>query len=459
MTMTTPLSQTTVIQAAKEAFFASMPNHFQRLQWDSEQLARLQTRRLRVLLRVAVDRSAFHAGRLGGIDPDNATIDLLPSLPPMTKAEMMGAYDDVVTDHRITLEGLQRHLDELGDEPVLHLDEFVVLASGGSSGVRGIYANDLKGASEQMAAVVRAGLATVAAMMGWPLPGPIPTAIVAAASCVHATRALSSTFLDGRMNAITFAPATLPFAEIVRRVAAAQPMLLIGYPSLIARLADEQLDGRLSIRPMAVTVTSEHLTADCAARISAGFGVPPTNSYGTSEGLMGTAPPGSPVFDFASDLAVVEFMDASDRPVAPGEAAHHVLVTNLTNTVQPMIRYRIDDVMTESPASPDHGHQRASLEGRTDEQLTLAGTIVHPLTIRSALVAGGGVNEYQVRATGRAVAVDVVTSGSADLRDIEKRLATAIGRAGAPGVKVTVRSVDAIARDPRTGKARRFVTT
>ena len=458
MTMTTPLSQTTVIQAAKEAFFASMPDHFQRLQWDSEQLARLQTQRLHELLRVAVDRSAFRHGRLGDLDPETATLDLLPSLPPMTKAEMMGAYDDVVTDRRITLEGLQHHLDEVGDEPVLHLDEFVVLASGGSSGVRGIYASDLKAASEQMAAVVRGGLARVAAMMDWPLPGPIPTTIVAAASCVHATRALSSTFLDGRMNTITFAPATLPFAEIVRRVAAAQPMLLIGYPSLIARLADEQLDGRLSIEPMAVTVTSEHLTADSAARISAGFGVPPTNSYGTSEGLMGTP----------SRFAGVRLRQRSRRrrvrgrirspglPRRGGAPRARRRPRQHRAADDPLPHRRRDDresgvTRSRPPASEPGGtHRRAADAGRDDRP-----PVDHPIG------AGGRRWRERISGTGhrqggRRQRGDLRVGGPTGHREAARNGDRQGWSTRSEGQRPIGRRHR---RDPRTGKARRFVTT
>ncbi len=453
-------SPTDTFTRLRDEFFDGLPEHFRRLRMGRRELTALQTDRLRSLLRHAAEHSPFHAPRLAGVDPDRFALADLPSLPPMTKAEMMDAYDGVVTDPRLGLDVVNRHLDAAGERPALLFDDYVVLSSGGSSGVRGVFACDRQGSAEQMAAVVRGGLAGMADVIGWPPPGPVPMTIVAAPTCVHATRCLSSMFLHDRIAHVTHAPVTAPFGDVVATVQRSQPLILIGYPSVIARLADAQAEGRLSIAPLAISVTSEQLGSDQIERITAGLGVAPTNSYGTSEGLMGTARPGSDVFDFASDLAYVEFVDAADHPVGVGETAHHVLVTNLLNRTQPLIRYRIDDQMTPAPSSPDHGHQRAAVQGRNDEHLQLGDVLVHPLTIRSALVAASSVADYQVHlGSGGDLRIDVVAQAAAiDVRAVETGVGAALARAGAPEARVTVRVVDALERDRLTGKVRRFRT-
>ena len=457
MTPTEP-EPTELITQTRTAFFDSLATHFERLGWDRDQLTAYQTGRLRALLQAAVTDSPFHRHRLGGLDLDRFELADLPSLPPMTKAEMMAAYDDVVTDRRLTLETVNAHLDSVAHEPSLLLDRYVVLATGGSSGVRGVFASDITGAAQQMAAVIRGGLAGLARTIGWPPPGPAPMAVVAAPSCIHATRELSSLFLPGQLATVTFAPVTLPHSDIIDRLQQAQPLILVGYPSAIARVADAQARGELDIHPMVVSVTSEQLTTDHVDRITTGLGVPPTNSYGTSEGLMGTAPPGSDVFDFASDLAIIEFVDRDDRLVPTGHAADHVLVTNLYNTTQPLIRYRIDDVMTPVPPSPDHGHQRATLQGRNDEEFHLGDVTVHPLTIRSLMATNPRISEFQIRLERDEIHIDLVGT-DLDLRDIQAGVRTALASIGAPDTAVVANAVEGIARDPNTGKAKQFITT
>ena len=193
-----------------------------------------------------------------------------------------------------------------------------------------------------------------------------------------------------------------------------------------------------------------------AARLTEAFGVPPANSFASSEGLIGAAPPGEAVFTFASDLAHVEFVDAHDHPVPPGTPAHHVLVTNLLNMTQPLIRYRMDDAMTQQAPLPGIGHVRATVQGRADEVIRLGDRDVHPHAVRSVLLRTAEVSEYQVRSAGRVLQVDLVLAGPVDTEDIARELAASMEAAGVPDIDVRVRVVVAVERDPRSGKARRF---
>ena len=43
-------------------------------------------------------------------------------------------------------------------------------------------------------------------------------------------------------------------------------------------------------------------------------------------------------------MCIVELVDADNRPVPPGVPSARVLVTNLTNLTQPLIRYELNDV-------------------------------------------------------------------------------------------------------------------
>jgi phenylacetate-coenzyme A ligase PaaK-like adenylate-forming protein len=63
-------------------------------------------------------------------------------------------------------------------------------------------------------------------------------------------------------------------------------------------------------------------------------------------------PTGRAGITFATDCCIVELVDDDDRPVPPGATSSGILVTNLFNRGQPLIRYRIDDrVVQLAPAS------------------------------------------------------------------------------------------------------------
>ena len=135
---------------------ARMPAHLERAQWTADRLATHPQDKLRVLLRHAIERSPFHARRLGPIAvADHFELSDLATLPTMSKSDMMTAFDEVVTDRRLTLAGIQHHIAESSSQPKLLLDEYVCLASGGSSGLRGVFVQRLAEFTELAASVMR----------------------------------------------------------------------------------------------------------------------------------------------------------------------------------------------------------------------------------------------------------------------------------------------------------------
>jgi phenylacetate-CoA ligase len=89
---------------------AGLPAHFQRMRMAPDQLHDWQRDRLRRLLAAAIQRSAFHATRLRGIDPARCELADLPSLPVMTKTQMMDHFDDLISDRLLTREAAERAL-------------------------------------------------------------------------------------------------------------------------------------------------------------------------------------------------------------------------------------------------------------------------------------------------------------------------------------------------------------
>jgi phenylacetate-coenzyme A ligase PaaK-like adenylate-forming protein len=433
----------------------ALPGHVDRLGWDAVRLRAHQEQRLRDLLRHARAHSPFHAERLAGVDPDRFALADLPALPVMTKAEMMADLDRVFTDRRLTRGLVEDHLATTTTDARELLGEYVVLASGGSSGQRGVFVYGADAIVDYTLGLTRAGLGRLVAA-GAVLPGGVPMSIVAAGSAVHASRALSSLF-TGDLLDVTTVPVTLPVPEIVRRLNERPPVLLQAYPSALGVLAAEQESGRLHIAPRMVTGSSELFPVEVRERVAAAFGVPVVDQFGSSEGVLGVSAPDDPLIVLAGDLAVVELVDDDLDPVPPGTTSAKVLVTNLMNPVQPLIRYVLDDRFRLHPAAAEHGHPRVTVEGRADELFRYGELLVHPLTMSGVLVRVPEVVEYQVHQTVDGVAVDVVAPGEVDVRSLTLRLAAALDGSGLQRPVVTVRVVPAIPRDARTGKARRFV--
>jgi phenylacetate-CoA ligase len=456
MTATTSTGVDLLRARMAAAIGGRMPGHIERLGWDAAQLAGWQRARLRALLARATERSPFHAARLAGIDPARFELADLPRLPVMTKAQMMERFDEVVTDRRLTRDLTDRHLAASTAEPALLLDDYVCLASGGSSGLRGVFVQTAEEYAEFVASATRRAMARFLAGGGRLAEGMV-IGMVGAASPVHSS-GLGAAVNTGPPIRMVSAPVTWPTARITERLNAEQPPALIGYATKLAELAREQRAGRLRLRLAAVTSISEMLAPADGEAIGAAFGVPVINMFVSTEGLVGHTDPGGPVFTFAGDTCLAECVDEAGRPVPDGTASARVLVTNLHNLTQPLIRYELTDHLTPAGTSPG-GFLRASVEGRAEDVFCYGAARVHPSALTTALLRAAQVREYQVRQTARGADITVVADPGLDEAALAAAVEQSLRQAGVTEPHVTIGRAAMIARDRLTGKVRRFIAT
>jgi phenylacetate-CoA ligase len=436
---------------------ARIPEHLGRLSWSAERIESAQRDGLRRLLAHAVAHSPFHRQRLAGTNVASIEPAGLASLPVMTKTDMMAGIDDVFTDRRLTLGAVEQALAATGSEPVPVLGRYMALATGGSTGQRGVFVFDQAAKAEFILSITRSLLAGLHAAGGIP-PGGLPMAMVGAGSAVHATGAAAAETIgpDAPLRVLPV-PVTMPLRQIVDRLNTLQAPALIGYASALGRLAAEQNAHRLHIAPVVIISTSETLLPEARREITAAFGVPVINSFASTEGLMGSSAPGDDVLMFNSDMCIIELVDAANRPVGPGVPSAKVLVTNLYNLAQPLIRYELADSFVLEPSAGGPGHMLARVHGRADEVFHYQAGDLHPHVVRSVMLRSPEVADYQVRQTRTGIEADIIAAGSASPEALRRRLAEALARGGLSQPDVTVRIAADLPRCAGSGKLRRFV--
>ncbi len=436
---------------------ARLPAYAERLEWSRERIRAQRETDLRRLVRVAVDRSPWHRRRLAHIDCDRLTEADLTHVPPMTKDDLMSSFDTIVTDRRVTLDTAEAHLERLETDAYL-FDELHVLASGGSSGRRGVFVYDWEAWLVGYVAYVR-HMARVLARLPGPADGAFVRASVAAARASHMTSANGQTFSDTTTDHAF--PVTLPLSEIVAGLNRVRPAMLTGYASALLALAHEARAGRLRIAPRLVVAGSEPLLPEMRATLGEAWRAPVINTWGTTEAGCTAIGCGVEVgMHVTDDLVILEPVDARGQPVPPGERSAKVYVTNLFNHALPLIRYEVTDevVPIAEPCSCGLAFGRvADILGRLDDTFVYGGSIaVHPHVFRSIIGGERGVLEYQVRQTPRGAAVALRVKGPVDTGALERRLAAALDRNGLPHPEVTIALVDDFARTT-VGKLQRFV--
>jgi phenylacetate-CoA ligase len=433
---------------ARAELAARLPDHLRRLSWDRAQLTDFQQFRLRGLLAHAIAHSPFHARRLTGLDVSRFELNDLPALPVMTKVDMMGAFDQVVTDRRLSAQRVEAHLHASNESSVPLLDDYVCLASGGSSGLRGMFVQTIGEYMDFMASFIRHGMAR-----GLPSDG-LVIGVVAAGTPIHSS-GLATSLISEPVRLVPV-PAVLPLPDIVARLNDLQPGAVLGYPTMLALLAGEQRAGRLRIAPAAVTTSSEQLTDADRAALTEGFGVPVTDQFSSTEGLVGTSEPGGRILTFATDMCLAEPVTADNQPVPPGSVADKMLVTNLHNLTQPLIRYELTDRFIRH-LDDGAGRLRGIVDGRADSVFRYGDICVHPITFHAVLDGKPAISEFQVRQTDQGVLIRVRPASPVDTAELRDAVRAALTRAGLPAPDVAVHIVDSIDRHPETGKVIRFL--
>ncbi|HEX8863858.1 MAG TPA: hypothetical protein VGC06_33110 [Actinomycetes bacterium] len=414
--------------------------------WTRERLLAHQRARLRALLEHAVTSSPWYRRTLG----PNAPEAPLAELPTLSKATLMERFDEVVCDPRLRLAGLQAHLEAGSATPFL--GEYRVASTSGSTGLRGVFAFTHREFAHWTAACLRA---MVRAGGG---PG-VRLLAIGAPSPAAVTRQLFADFQATTPDAPRLSVVT-PLPELVEALNTYQPQGLVGYPTLAGVLAGEQLAGRLRIRPRWGLYGAEPLTPVIRRRIREAWGFEPASIYAATEALaIGSSTPADECLEISEDVLVVEVVDQHDRPVPPGTPGAKVLVTNLVDYAQPLIRYELSDVVTlaDGPNPSGRPYRRiASIEGRRMDTLHLprrgGGEVaLHPTGLSPAFASLPEVREYQVLRDHRGLHARVVLIPGADPATPERlrrALAAAVEAAGAVAPPVEVIEVNALEREP-----------
>jgi phenylacetate-CoA ligase len=395
------------------------------------QLASHQQQRLDTVVRHAASHSPYYRR---WFDQTGALGDgpvQLQRLPVLDKSLLMEHFDELVCDPRLRRDQLLAWVGQLtGDR--LYLDRYRVMVTSGSSGRPGLFVYDPVGWRSTCAQQLR-----ISSWAG--LRPSLPRQRLAAlggAAPSHVSRQVAATLAVG-LHRVLSLPVTLPLAQLVQALNQFQPTYLHVYPSVAMWLADEQQAGRLQLSPQMLVTIAELRTPEMTQRLTDAFGVRPFNAYGCTEGLWGSECEHHQGIHLFEDTTLVENVDADGQPVPAGEPGARLLVTNLSNMVQPLLRLEVTDLVTLDPDPCPCGRvlvRASAIHGRSDDVLSLptrdGGRVaVHPLQF-ALLTRDPQVREFQVVQDGPVLRIRIVPSHAAIASDdpLETRLGQAVAQ-------------------------------
>jgi len=344
--------------------FAQYLSDYCRLTWrfkhDSE--ARIKNRQLNDvldLLEFARQASPFYRDLYGGREVKN--LDDYAGLPTIDKSAVMANFDRLNTAGLRLEDVMSFALDKELRKDYLgyYQDRYVIGLSSGTSGNKGIYVTD--------SAITRR-LPGVFLARGGVRPSDLPLRIL------FILRVFSQGFADIRAPLVRLdylSSMTSP-AEMIEKINEQRTNILMAPPSVLRQILP--LCSRIKIPLRRIITYAEVLEPETKALLASAFRAPVVEIYQASEGQM-ASPCRCGNLHINEDLVYVELLDAHGRPVRkPSDGrATRMIVTNLVNRVQPLIRYEMNDIIELGDSCPCGSHFRviSRVIGRNDDVLEL----------------------------------------------------------------------------------------
>jgi putative adenylate-forming enzyme len=418
--------------------------------WSPSKLAVFQAVRLAKLRHHAYASSPFYQRLHRGLESR-----ALADLPVVTKADLMGSFDQLVTVPGIRRVDVEAHLQGLeGNERFL--GRFWVSRTSGSTGHPGIFLSDRE---EWATTIASYGRAQEWAGIDASLFRRTRLGVVSSRVPWHQSARVAMS-VDSPFIPVRRFDATQPLDEIVNGLNAWQPENLIAYASMARVLAEEQLAGRLRISPRAVMCSSEVLTEETAQRIERAWGARPFNVYAATETAGVASECRLHQMHLFEDLVIPEAVDEHNRPVPAGTPGAKILVTVLFSRTQPLIRYEMSDCVSLSPSACPCGlpfRVVNAIDGRTEDALALRGAAGNEVIVRPnvfhKVLEPLPLKEWQVIQEPDVLRILLAhPAASVDATQVAAALTSALRATGAEPPRILVEIVEGVTRT-KLGKA------
>ncbi len=424
--------------------------------YTQEDFAALQSRKLKVLVSYARRKSPFFKELYKSVPKDFSVEDL----PVVDKTAMMSNFDDYVTDRKVRMADIRRFISDTSNIGRDFLGKYLVATTSGSTGVPSVVLHD--GNSLRAASIM-----TMARYMKFRFP--------LAAFCVDDVFLIENGNIRSNIRKMPFmskriflVDAKASREDICERVNKIRPKVIVGYAGSIELLADEALAGNISIKPAQILTSGEYLTPATRAKIKRAFPRADVRSiYGCTEGNVIAYECSHRHMHVNDDYFIVEPVDALDRPVQDGVISDSLLLTCLSNFVQPIIRFRMTDriIMHHDPCPCGRCGAWFEVEGRSNDVLVMKGSDgsdvrIAPIPLTFVVEPIDGINNFQLVLHGYGdieLRIDFLPGAdrAAVFKKAEEDIIRYLHKFGVDGVTVTLSDL-LPQRSPRTGKFRQI---
>ncbi|GEM_PF-5231860 len=293
--------------------------------------------------------------------PEN--LEKFEDIKPVTKQEIIENFDSIVTNKELKLTCILNHIKEHPGEGQLMHGKYCLSLTSGSTGKPSIVLKDsMTMERDSMASTIRNlhftfPIATLTDPSGLSVEG------------AHIKRNMKRFPWLGKLmfNIDPLKPA----AELIKEIRECRPYNLIGYTSVIRLISVEMKRQGITLDVKQIFCSGETFTESDKKMIEQAFPRAKVGAlYGCTEGGVMAGPCKYGHLHVNTDLVKLEAVDPDYRPVPEGTLSRYTLLTDLSNKIQPLIRYVLDDRIKMYSSCPcGCGRPWVEPVGRTDDRL------------------------------------------------------------------------------------------
>ena len=360
---------------------------------DREKIKQIQQNRLNRLVRYAKANSPYYRKLYEGVGDDFS----LEDLPPVSKPDMMANFDDVLTDRNITMHRVDTFTKDMENIGRMIDGRYLIFKTSGSTGNPAVVLYDKQNIDVSSAVAALRTFARREDYRAFMKHGK-KTAGVFADFGFYLACGMSRYLqlkMPRRKTKITV-DVNAPEEEIIRQLNEFQPSMLSGYPSNLALLAD--CEG-LQIHPDVIITGGELLTDEIRKKLTERFGCYVQTHYSCTEAGEIACECSEGHLHINEDWVIVEPVDSDNRPVGCGQRSDKVLITNLSNCIQPLIRYELTDriIVHDEKCSCGKTSRWLEIEGRTDDILNFGHNVqIAPMSLYKIMEEVRPIRRFQL---------------------------------------------------------------
>lgn len=358
-----------------------------------EKMAKLQKKRLEKLVNHARKNSPYFKELYKGVGRD---FDL-KDLPTTNKVEMMDNFDEWLTDSAVTMSRIEEFTKDIDNVGRMIDDKYLVFKTSGSTGNPATILYDKQNIDVDSAVAAFRTFAREEDYKAFMDNGKTTAGVFANYGFYLACG--MSRYLQLKMprkkNKITV-DVNAPEDQIIKELNAFKPAMLSGYPSNLALLAEFD---ELTIKPQVVITGGELLTDEIRKKLTDKFDCYVQTHYSCTEAGEIACECSEKHLHINEDWVIVEPVDKDNNPVGYGVRSDKVLITNLSNFIQPFIRYELTDRIIVHNEKCKCGKNTCwlEIEGRTDDILEFEnGVLIAPMSFYKILEEIEGVTRFQL---------------------------------------------------------------